>query len=836
MVLRTAKRGCMAAAIAAAFATPASAQSPTPAPAPTASAPASVASPVAVTPVADASATPAGAAAAAPADAGVTATAAQDATVSAASQSDASAVAAPAQDAAVTGQSGAAAPADGLNLERVVVTGTANRSSKMRSSISISTMDAENIALAAPTSAAEVLRSIPGVRSESSGGEGNANITVRGVPISAGGSRYVQMQEDGLPVLQSGDFNFITPDSYVKIDGTLDHLEVVRGGSASTLATNSPGGIINFISKTGEQQGGNLGIQRGLGYDETRYDFDYDGRLGEKTRFFIGGHYRTGEGQRNTGMSTEDGGQIRGNITQELDNGWIRLSFKHLDDKAPTALPVPVRVTNGRVSEIPGIDPRDVTFYSPYWTRDISLTKENGKASSNVNDGLRVKSDSFGVAASFNLGNGITISENFRKSNNSGRFLGVFPANNGVAGNYVFATGPNKGKAYSGLAFSAVVFNTSIDNADNTLNDVKLSKTFELEGGKLTATGGLYSSLQKLGLTWNFNEYLMQLTGDKPALLQTASSTPGYVGPAFGGCCMRAVDMEYKLLSPYLNLAWEKGPLNVDASVRQDRQRADGTANIATGGLRYDPATEQQVDYKIHHTSYSVGGNYQFDRNLAVFARVSDGVAFNADRILFGTPLDGSAPININTVRQVEGGVKWRSGGASAFLTLFRAKTDESNFEATTQISTANRYDAKGAELEAAWSLGDFRINGGVTYTDAEIVGAARGMESTIGHTPRRQARFTYQLAPSYSFGPLTVGGSVVGTGKSWADDANTIRMPAFHVVNLFGRYQFSQQLSLSLSANNVFNKIGYTEVEGDGHAARSIGGRTVKVGLNYSF
>ena len=734
-------------------------------------------------------------------------------------------------------QQGADAPqADGLQLEKVVVTGTARSSSKMRSSVSVSTMDQDNIALSAPTSAAELLRSIPGVRSESSGGEGNANITVRGVPISAGGARYVQMQEDGLPILQSGDFNFITPDSYVKIDGTLDHVEVVRGGSASTLATNSPGGIINFIGKTGETEGGNLGIQRGLGYDETRYDFDYGGRLDGKTRFFIGGHYRTGEGQRHTGMSTEDGGQLRGNITRELENGFIRLSFKHLDDKAPTALPVPVRVSGGHISEIPGIDPREVSFYSPYWVRDVSLTKANGQASSNVNDGLRVKSDSIGLAAQLDLGNGLTLSENFRKSSNSGRFLGVFPANNGVAGNYVFATGPNKGKAYQGLAFSAVVFNTSVDDAGNTLNDIKLSKAFTLEGGKLTATAGLYTSLQKLGLTWNFNEYLMQLSGDQPALLQTGSATPGLVGPAWGGCCMRAVDMEYKLLSPYLNLGWDSGPLNVDASVRQDRQRATGSANIATGGLRYDAANEQQVDYQLHHTSYSVGGNYQFNRNLAAFARVSDGIAFNADRILFGTPLDGSAPVNINTVRQAEGGVKWRSGGASVFLTVFRAKTDESNFEATTRISTANRYDAKGAELEAAWSLGNFRINGGLTYTDAEIVGTAKGQEGNIGHTPRRQARFTYQLAPSYVLDKLTVGGSLVGTGRSWADDGNTIDMPAFRVVNAFVRYQFTQQLSGSLSANNLFNKIGYTEVEGDGHAARSIGGRAIKAGLNYSF
>src|SRR5690349_4646003 len=133
---------------------------------------------------------------------------------------------------------------DALQMNRIVVTGTAGATSKLKSSVSLSTLEADAIAQAVPTSAADVLRSVPGVRSESSGGEGNANMTVRGVPISAGGSRYVQIQEDGLPVLQFGDINFTTPDSFVKIDNTLDHVEVVRGGSASTLATNSPGGII----------------------------------------------------------------------------------------------------------------------------------------------------------------------------------------------------------------------------------------------------------------------------------------------------------------------------------------------------------------------------------------------------------------------------------------------------------------------------------------------------------------------------------------------------------------------------------------------------------------
>ncbi|HAT31230.1 MAG TPA: TonB-dependent receptor [Janthinobacterium sp.] len=730
----------------------------------------------------------------------------------------------------------AAPVADGLNLEKVVVTGSIGGRSKMKSSVSVSSMDLDAIQQNAPTSAAEALRAVPGLRSESSGGEGNANITVRGVPISAGGSRYVQIQEDGLPVLQSGDFNFITPDSYVKIDGTLDHLEVVRGGSASTLASNAPGGIINFIGKTGTEKGGSIGVSRGLGYDQTRYDFDYGGPLSERTRFFIGGSYRSGEGIRKTGVNSEEGGQIRGNVTHEFDDGFIRLSFKHLDDKSPTALPVPVQVSNGHISEIPGVDPRTASFYSPYWVRDVTLDKNNNAVSSNVNDGLRVKSDALGLEAQFKLGEGWTLNENFRHASNSGRFIGVFAGDNGKVGDYIFATGPNKGQAYNGRAFSAVVFNTSIDDAGNTLSDTKLAKTWRLNKGKLTATAGWYNSLQKLGLTWNFNQYLMQETGDKPALLQTASATPGLVGPAFGGCCSRAVDMEYKLSSPYLNLGLESGPLNLDGGLRQDRQRASGTANIATDATHYAQANTQMVDYTLEHTSYSVGGNYRLADTLAVFARASDGVAFNADRILFGTPLDGSAPVSINTVRQLEGGAKWRRGPVSAFVTFFQAKTKESNFEATTQTSTANSYDAKGVELETAYSAGAFRVNGGLTYTRAKITATAPGAEAVIGNSPRRQADVVYQIAPSYELGDATFGVSVIGTGKSWADDAHTIVMPAYHVLNAFFNYQLTPRAQLSLSANNLLNQIGYTEVEGDGHAARSISGRAVKAGLRYSF
>ena len=77
---------------------------------------------------------------------------------------------------------------------------------------------------------------------------------------------------------------------------------------------------------------------------------------------------------------------------------------------------------------------------------------------------------------------------------------------------------------------------------------------------------------------------------------------------------------------------------------------------------------------------------------------------------------------------------------------------------------------------------------------------------------------------------------SIIGTGQAWADDAHTILMPGYRVVHGFLNYQVSAPVLLTVSFNNLFNKLAYTEVEGDGHAARALTGRAIKAGLKYAF
>lgn len=727
--------------------------------------------------------------------------------------------------AAVLMQAGAvwaqAAKDEPMSLDRVVVTGAAVGASKMKQSVSISTMEADQITNSGASSAAEILRSVPGVHTEDSGGEGNANVSVRGVPISAGGSRYVQFQEDGLPILMFGDIAFGTPDQFLRADYNVDHLEVIRGGSASTLASNAPGGIINFISKTGETAGGAAGLTFGaFGARQARLDMDYGGKLAPKTSFHVGGFSRIGEGDRNTGFNAASGGQIKGNITQQLDNGYVRASFKALDDKTPTFLPVPVSTAGGRISTLNGIDPRKAFFISPSFGTDTVLGSNGQMTQTNPRDGLHVKSTAFGLETELKLGNGFTFSDKFRKTSNSGRFIGMYAADNGTG-----AT------PQTSSTFTGVLFNTAINDLGNTVNDMKLSKTYgDAASGKATVTGGLFTSVQNVNLTWFWNRYNVEFKNNGANATQVGT---GFT--TFGGCCVRNFEVQYTNIAPYAAVNYELGALTLDGSVRRDTQDASGFAqgkNTANTG--FDTVNAQKVNYSISHNSYSLGANYAINKDLATFARVSDGVAFSADRLLYGNPLDGSVPVAQNVLKQVEGGVKFRYAGVNLFATLFNARTSESNYEATTQTFTANKYEANGLELEAGYRAGLFRVSGGATFTHATI--KASGDANTVGKKPRRLADFVLQAAPSMVFGDLEVGAGVVYNGKSYGDDANTITLPAYTVVNTFVNYQLNDRAQLSFSVNNLANTLAYTEVEGDGHAARAINGRTAKVALKYAF
>jgi len=797
-----------------------------------------------------------------------------------------------AQVAAPTVVTGATATVDtGAQQDEIVVTGTTRPERKIDTSISVSSVNAESIGQIAPQSAADLIRYIPGIRSEASGGEGNANISVRGLPVASGGAKFVQFQEDGIPVLLFGDIAFATADTFVKVDNNIARVEAVRGGSASTAASNAPGAILNFITKDGSIEGGSVGIVRGVDYDRTRLDFDYGAHLGDDWKFHAGGFYHYGEGVKKTGLTGENGGQFKANLTRKLADGFIRLDVKFLDDRSPVYLPVPVAYnrtgTTATYSSIPGFDLKSGALQSPAYNTLLSLDRNGNRITDRLEDGYRTVTKAFGGEASFDLGGGFKFDDKFRYAINSGKFVGPYPANVDTAANIAtgiggagstvtLASGPNAGAAYAGYAVNTVVFDVTLNNFNTFTNDLRLSKAFDTGStGTITATVGYTKSGQHIGMDWHWQDYLLtaqdggraQLLNVRNAagVLQTQNGLVAYDARAFGDCCVRNYDVQYSVDAPWLNLDWKVGKLTVDASVRYDIQSARGTYQEAAGngspidvngdGVISVPeqlvktitsGVAQPVNYTKRYVSYSAGANYEFTSEVAVFGRASRGARFNADRVL---PADARGNVStlaaLNFANQQEIGAKFRVEHFSGALTVFHTTTAERGSDITPAglILFARNYRASGAELEGAATFGGFNLYGGVTYTDAKITADSFAGANDIGNRPQRQAQWVYQVRPTYTIGPVAVGATVVGTSDSYTDSSNTLKQPGYTVVGLFGDYALTPRIHVNAHVDNLFNVVGITEVDqGPGAngfsvgSARSILQRQVTVGARFDF
>ncbi|MAD77466.1 MAG: TonB-dependent receptor [Rheinheimera sp.] len=764
----------------------------------------------------------------------------------------------------------------GLGFERIVVTGAVSRNqSVMQSSVSVSTLTFEDIDVTSPRSTAEIFRMLPGVRSESTGGEGNANIAVRGLPVAAGGAKFLTLQEDGLPVLQFGDIAFGNADIFVRADSTMARLDVIRGGSASTAASNSPGGIINFISKTGEHQGGSIAVTSGINYDQFRTDFEFGGDINNDMRFHFGGFVRQGEGVRDPGYQGERGYQIKANVTKEFNTGYVRVYAKHLNDRAASYMPMPM-YSDG--SSVPGYDAQKDTLQSVYLSQTVRLNGDNQISRGDVRDGMNPKVDSFGVEAQFDLDENWTLDNRFRISDISGNFITLFPAEvgnaqdiaNSITGDnatLTYAVGPQAGQEYTEAdAMRIHTFDVEINDFGSIVNDLKLARSF----GDVDVTFGYYMADQTISMSWLWNSYLMALKGDNAELLNvnaadgTAFSEQGqlaYGVPFWGNCCQRNYDTQYSTKAPYINVGWASGDWSLDASVRRDNGKATGTYAGASQSSRdmnndgvisqieqsvsgIDLANPQLVNYSWGYNSYSAGANYQFNRDWAMFGRISKGARANADRLLFGkVNADGSVAREdaIDEVKQYEIGSKSRHGNLNLFATLFFAETDEQNFEPTTQLFFDRVYKAKGIELESSYRIGDFDFRGSVTFTDAEISSDALNPD-VVGNTPRRQADMIYNLLARYTMDNAQIGVSLVGTTDSYAQDNNDLKFSGYTQINAFANYELAENLTLSLNVNNLFDTIGITEAEQGSVpdngiiTARTINGRTASLGLRYQF
>lgn len=232
-------------------------------------------------------------------------------------------------------------------------------------------------------------------------------------------------------------------------------------------------------------------------------------------------------------------------------------------------------------------------------------------------------------------------------------------------------------------------------------------------------------------------------------------------------------------------------------SGRYDRARVHNTNDFGSG-----PSSEE---WKGSDFSGRAGVAYLFDNGVTPYFGYSE--SFNPNT---SVGKDGKL-LKPTQGKQYEGGVKYQPEGSKTLLAASLYDLTQSNVARSvpgqTYYEPLGEIRTRGVELEARTEVTrELSLIAGYSYNR---------MENKDSHkTPTQAPRHMASLWADYAFASgLGVGAGVRYIGTSWADDANTLKVPAYTLVDLSLRYDLGRVngalkgATARLTAHNVFNK-----------------------------
>lgn len=654
----------------------------------------------------------------------------------------------------------------------IIVTGQTTRNRPLiTASADITLASRDLIDRKAPRSTAEMLELVPGIFVEGTAGAISNNYSVRG--LQGGGQRFVQLQEDGMPILYGGG----GADFFFDQDLTIDRLEAVKGGSSGVLTVNGAGATINFVSKKpnfdrieaiGRATYYNYGMKRG--------DLYLSAPLTDRLAFSVGGYYQSSPGIRDNPFDYK-GGRVKGMLEYRPEaGGYIRLSAKYGNLENAYYADQPYRYSNGKPGGIPSLDTqfgnvggdafRDIrvpvsTFAHPSGFRPFryedGITSKNAEAridmEAPVSESLRLFLHSRYIKYSYDFnglfpgsgtGNaGLTSAVNYLTPGSNSPINGLltlgsaaFPtaARFGIRNLRTGAVlGANQTAALNALNDNGFLQRTTLnhDRVDGKDYGINVGGTWDYENGGFRnslTVGAMYYDVTRNqdqsatasvvnDVRSNSDIYDIVALDSANGVIGTLTDN-GLVSYGDWGAGIRK--RKDSAVSLYLNDELAIGDLHIDGGIRWESDTATaldgqslavnqavqpGVAGVVRdvgssfNGL-YAPANPSRTDRFGRRTqakaAYTVGANYQFTPNFAVYARYADGFQTNN--------IDP-----ITTIELYEAGIRYQrgnviSGSATVFQTNFRNQNyNFANPENPSQQQNINAdLRTRGIELDLA--------------------------------------------------------------------------------------------------------------------------------------
>jgi iron complex outermembrane receptor protein len=760
-------------------------------------------------------------------------------------------------------------------LDEVVLSATSSFRSQKQTPMSISSKKAEQIIKLNPNSQADILRDVPGITAEGGGGETATNLFVRGLPS---GGQYVfnPLQYDGMPLMSTFGLNSSAHDVYARPDIGFKGVEFVRGGAASLFGAGSVAGLINYTSKTGDEDAGNIINVEWGSRGRLKTDFYTGGQLGgedSNTFYAFTGFVRKDNGPIETGLPTR-GVQFRGNIKKLFEKGSFTLHGQFINDNAQFFLPLPL---NGSSRErINGNDGEPVEQLLSGELAETSFLTAGGAYKSPIEDGVHTKGSYLMGDFVYNLSDRTTFKSKVRYANYIHNFA-LYVGGNGTYGNpltlsnYVAQVAPGN-SAYtatyqggSGQQINGsdlVVENLHVDRL-RPMTDYsgEANLIMRSANGKHTFTLGTFMARTDAeDVNWQYR--VLSEFNNNPRLVNLSYTENGNnITYSDGGIYNRIGMTSNKFLSQSrtafyltdemvmdrwrfdvgLRIESTTGTFNngglVESTVYGDTSLTDNLRNVRYANGSFTTAEVNATDWAI-----SLAGLYELNDTTNLYANFSRGFFFPQLRGFAPTPGIRETNYNGETLIQTEVGAKFGSSKFSGSIAAYyvtlqdRIKIDQAIVGGQLVDQSRREQTTASMGLEANWNyrLTDvFNFFGTATFQSHEIkenvttnLITSTSQRDNEGNEIGRQPNVMGTLGLNYDNEKFDASFILNHTGSKFTDDGNNVELDAITLGRLGAGYTFETQsesdVRIGLSVFNLFDSQGLTE----GNPRAGIGGQ----------
>ena len=750
---------------------------------------------------------------------------------------------------------------DPLELTGVVVTGNLAPRPNLESSVAITTLSPKIIETSNPRSTTEMMRLVPGfTRVESSGGEVNQNITMRGIL----GVEYVMFMEDGLPVFPTMHTYFMNADNLFRPDENIERIEVVRGGSSALFGSNTPGAIANFINKTGgDAISGALKTSAGT-KGLARYDFNINGPLNPDWKFNLGGFYRYDHGVRDPGFPGIRGGQVKGSLTRQFGTGYVRASVKMINDHNQFILPLPF---------INPTDPIYAPGFSDYGSMNtneanhVRVPIPGRELELPLDDGIATDASWITLDAAFDVGDGWRIRNSAQTMKDAQSWNALLPFNVLPAAAWIATQGLPVG------AVNQLVYTNVFTDANGTIHaPFSTPNGLVAEGGlwhvekplthfqdQLTLgrsfnsfapiqfSGGLYFATYTQGNHWYFTNILTDVA-DNPHFLDLRSTVggvttditkngfrnflssytngsgqativSGVLGTSIQFTPRFRTDLGYRAeYNNFVQTAERTGPVDLD-----------NNPNTRYNNETYGNGTFTHFQRSLNDWAASLGFNFLLSDNTSLYASGSKGYKMPPlDAFLQASSAGQVAVFEPQKTNSIEGGVKYASGSVgltvNGFLTQLKnitsqgAVVDPVSGQVVWVVNSSPEQKSYGAEFEAtATPVSPLLLLTSWTFLRAKYTTGANFNGLLLDGVPKAIGNFlaTWNMVP---FGVTAdwhfVASRVTGSDPNNANPALRAgkTLPTYSYFNFGATVPMSNGMAFKLDVLNAFQSRGLEE------------------------